>query len=123
MELAACSCRAALVMVGPYPMEVPCANERPLFIVMRSWCDVQAAVFNAKLAQRALRGIGAPALAVTGMRRGTRACCPRAMRRCFYAVCILRKGTATARGLSPSVRIRGVACQPQPPTPNQRYVP
>ena len=33
---------------------------------MRSWCDVQAAVFNAKLAQRASRGTRVPALAVTG---------------------------------------------------------
>ena len=44
----------------------PCANERPLSFVTRSWCDVQAAVFNAKLAQRASRGTGAPALTVTG---------------------------------------------------------
>ena len=66
LELAARSCRAALVVIGLRPMEAQCANERPFSFITRSWCDVQASVFNAKLAQRALRGAGAPALAVTG---------------------------------------------------------
>ena len=73
LELAARSCRAALVMVGPHPMEVPCANEGQLFIVMRSWCDVQAAASTAKTAPRFSRAAGAPALALAEKRGTTRA--------------------------------------------------
>ena len=112
-----------LVVVGLRPTEPHCDNERPLSFVTRSWCDVQAAVFNAKLAQRASRGTGAHALTVTkDEAQHSSLLRAHAMQRWLWTVCDLQKGTAPARGLSRTLRACGVTYQLPPPTPNQRHV-
>ena len=57
-----------------------------------------------------------------GRRRSTRACCARAPCRAGCGRSMPTKGTAPARGLSPSARARGATCQLRPPTPSQRRV-
>ena len=77
----------------------------------RPWCDVPAAASNFKPA-RVCRGAGAPALAVSGRRRSTRACFARAPCRAGCGRLALAKGAAPARGLSPSARavVRRASC-------------
>ena len=65
-ELSARARRAALAVVCLCLKEGHCPGERPVFFGARPWCDVQAAVCNAKPASRVLRGAGAPTLAVSG---------------------------------------------------------
>ena len=55
--------RAALVVVSAYASKGQRAGERPLFFGARPWCDVLAAVYNAKPAPRVSCSAGASALA------------------------------------------------------------
>ena len=65
LELEACACRAALVVVGPSPLEGYFAGGRPLSFVARLWFDAPAAASNAKPAPLVARVRRVLALAVS----------------------------------------------------------
>ena len=89
----------------------------------RARCDVQAAVFNAKLAQRASRSAGALALAVTGEEAQHSGLLRARRTGCFWSAHELSNGTAPTRGLSPSVRARCATRQTWLPTPSAKPAP
>ena len=87
-------------------------------VVRRASCGLQRQASAACHARRVrLRSLS------LGRRRSTRACCARAPCRAGCGRLVPTKGTAPARGLSPSARARGATCQLRPPTPSQRRVP
>ena len=66
LEPAACARNTVLIVVGPCPVEGHCADERPFSISACPWCDVPAAVSNAKPAPLVTRRTRAPSPAVFG---------------------------------------------------------
>ena len=112
-----------MVVVFSRGTKAHCSVQRPLSFGVRSYCDVPAAASSAKLAPHFSRGVGAPALAVAGTRRSTRACCERAMPRRLRSAYELPNGTAPARGLSPSVHIRSATRQTWLSTPSAKPAP
>ena len=83
-------------------------------VVRRASCSLQeSAGFRVACASAPLRSLS------LGRRRSTRACCARAPCRAGCGRPMPRKGTASARGLSPSARGRGATCQLRPPTPSR----
>ena len=94
----------------------------PLSFGARPWCDVPAAASNAKPAPRGLRRRRACARCLWGGGAALELAA-RARRAALVVVgSCPSKGTAPARGLSPSARGRGATCQLRPPTPSQRRV-
>ena len=86
------------------------------------WCDVPAAASNAKPAPRVARRRRAGARCLWGGGAALELAA-RARRAALVVVGLCaKKGTAPARGLSPSARARGATCQLRPPTPSQRRV-
>ena len=70
--------RAALTVVCPCLKEGHGAGERPVSFGARPWCDVHAAIPNAKPASHVSRGAGAPKLAVSGEKTQHSSSCTRA---------------------------------------------
>ena len=66
LELAACARNTVLIVVGPCPVEGHCADERPFSICACLWCDVPAAVSNAKPAPLVTRRTRAVACCLWG---------------------------------------------------------
>ena len=102
---------SALVVVGPCPLEGHCSGERPRSFGARPWCDVPAAISNAKPASRVSCGAGAPTIAATreeaqhsGLLR------VRAFQRWLWSTYALYNAIEPARGLFSSARARGATC-------------
>ena len=115
--LAACARRAALVGVGPCPMEAHCASETALSLGARPCSDVPAAASNEQPAfacahtrKRHARALSREEAQHARLRRA------RAAPRWLESVHALWKPTAPARRPSPSVHGRAPTCQPRPPT-------
>ena len=121
LELAARARRAALVVVGSCPMKgtAPARGLSPSARARGATCQLRPPTPSQR---RVSRGAGALRSLSLGRRRSTRACCARAVPRWLWSAYAHRKGTAPARGLSPSARARGATCQLRPPTPSQRRV-
>ena len=115
--LAACARRAALVGVGPCPMEAHCASETALSLGARPCSDVPAAASNEQLACACAHSERATALALSREEaQHARLRRARAAPRWLESVHALWKPTAPARRPSPSVHGRAPTCQPRPPT-------
>ena len=77
LELAVPARYAVPVVVGPCPIKGHCASERPLFFGAHPWCNVPAALSNAKPEPLITRRTRRRSLSL-GRRCSTRACCTRA---------------------------------------------
>ena len=115
-KLAAFARRAALVVVELGPTRGHCTIKNPCRFGVRPWYDVLATAFNAKPAATCEPSVSSLALAVYQKSvQDSELLRARAAPRCLWLVLALGKGTAPARGLSPSARSRGATCQLRPP--------
>ena len=116
--LAAYARLAALVGLGPCPMEAHCTSETALFFGARPCSDVPAAASNKQLSFACAQDEAPPrALSLSGGGAARRlvACARRAG--CWLELFpALWKPTAPARRPSPLVHGRALTCQPRPPT-------
>ena len=111
---------AGLDVVASYMIQKHCSGGRPLSFGARPCCDVPAAASNTQQTFSWRTRERATALAVSpDEAEHARLRCARAVPRWLYSLCTRRKGTAPARGLSPSAQDRGATCQLQLP-PHRR---
>ena len=106
--------RAALVVVGPGPMEGHCTSEKPVFLCVQGIGDTRLCCPRTRPACMCARERPPRALSV-GRRRSTCACCARVLRcASLSSPSHSKRSPHKRRGLSRSVQDSGPTCRPWP---------